>query len=125
MVSGLRSHADLACDVIVVKKASNSETATVVLAHHSACHFPDTLDSQLLTSLIWRGNGDLNAHFTSDRWAPFTANKRSVERKIIGKAPLGKLATIIPSEDYREIQPVSRSGPGSRYNFTLRIACNG
>jgi hypothetical protein len=124
MMSGLRSHANLAGDVIVVKEAPNSEAATVALAHNSACHLPNTLNSQLLTCLIWRGNEHLNANITSDRWAPCTGNKRSVERNIIGKATLCKLATIIPVEDYGEMQPVSHSGPASRGNLKLRIACN-
>jgi hypothetical protein len=118
------SHANLAGDVIVVKEAPNCEAATVVLAHYSTCHLPDTLNSQLLTCLIWRGNEHLNANITSDGWAPCTANKRSVERNIIGKATLCKLATIIPVEDYGEMQPVSHSGAASRCNLTFRIARN-
>jgi hypothetical protein len=90
-------------DIIVVKETPNSEAATAALAHNSACHFPDTLDSQLFTTLIWRGNEHLNSNITSDWWAPCAANKRSVERNIVGKATLCKLATVIPVEDYGEM----------------------
>jgi hypothetical protein len=93
----------LAGDVIVAKDATNSEAATVALAHNSARHFPGTLNSQLFTTLIWRGNEHLNSNITSDRWAPCAVNKRSVERNIVGKATLCKLATVIPVEDYGEM----------------------
>jgi len=93
----------LAGDVIVIKEAPNSEAGTVALAHNSACHFPDTLNSQLFTTLIWRGNEHLNSNIASDRRAPCAGNKCSVERNIVGKATLGKLATVIPVEDYGEM----------------------
>jgi hypothetical protein len=94
-------------DVIVVEETTNSEAATIAFAiafaHKSACHLSDTLNAQLFTTLIWRGNEHLNANITSDWWAPCAENKRSVVRNIVGKATLCKLATVIPVEDYGEM----------------------
>jgi hypothetical protein len=99
MHSTIPSHDNLADDVVVVKKSSNSEAATVGLAH-STCYFADTLNSQLFTTLIWRGNEHLNPNITSDRRARCAANKCAVERNIVCKSALCTFGgAVIPVED--------------------------
>jgi hypothetical protein len=99
--------------MVVVKKAANSEAATAVLAD-SACDLPGTLNSELLTTPIWRGNENLNSNITSDRWATCAVDERSVERNIACKATLRMLDTVIPVENDGEVQLVSHSGPALR-----------
>ena len=111
-------------DVIVVKETPNSEAATIAFVNNSACHLSYTLNAQLFTTLIWRGNEYLNANITSDWRAPCAENKRSVARNIMGKAALCKLAAVIPVENDREMQLISHSGPASRYALGLRFVPN-
>jgi len=102
--------------MVVVKKTVNSEAAIAVLAD-SACNLPGALNSELLTTQIWRGNENLNSNITSDRWATCAVNKRSVERNITCKSALRMLGTIIPVEDDGKVQFVSHSGPALRHEL--------
>lgn len=88
--------------MVVVKKTVNSEAAIAVLAD-SACNLPGTLNSELLTTQIWRGNENLNSNSTSDRWATCAVNERSVERNIACKSALCMLGAVIPVKDDGEV----------------------
>jgi hypothetical protein len=111
--------------MVVVKKAANSEAVAAVLAD-SACDLPGTLNSELLTIRIWRGNENLNSNITSDRWATCAVNERSIERNIVCEATLRMIDTVIPVEDDGEVQLVSHSGPALRLelNDSLRLELN-
>ena len=111
-----RLHKNLAGDIVVVKKAVNSEAATAVLAD-SACNLPGTLNSELLTARISRGHENLKSNITSDRWATSAVNERSVERYIACKAALRMLGSVIPVKDDGEVQLVSHNGPALRHEL--------
>ena len=111
-----RLHKNLAGDIVVVKKAVNSEAATAVLAD-SACNLPGTLNSELFTSRIGRGNENLNSNVTSDRWATCAVNERSVESYIACKSTLRMLGAVIPVKDDGEVQLVSHNGPALRHEL--------
>ena len=99
---------DLANDVIVVENPPNAK-ATAVAVPRSACHLADTLNSQLFFSIVGGGNEHFDSNIGSDGRAPRTANKSSIERKVVCKSTLSKLAAIAPMEDDGEMQPVSHS----------------
>jgi len=102
--------------MIVIKKASNTETVTAAVTD-SACHFPGTLNSQLLSADIWRRNENLNSNITSDRGANCALNERPIKRHIACEATRSMFATVIPVKNDGELELVSHSGPALKFAF--------
>jgi hypothetical protein len=102
--------------MIVIEKASNSETVTAVVTD-STCHLPGALNSQLLSFEIWRRYENLNTNITSDGGANCALNERPIKRHIACKAARSMFATVIPVKNHGELQLVSHSAPALKFAF--------
>lgn len=112
----LRRLHDLTRNMIVIEKASNTETVTAVVAD-STCHLPGALNSQLLSAEIWRRNENLNTNITSDRGTNRALNERPIKRHIACKAARCMFATVIPVKNDGKLELVSHSGPALKFAF--------
>jgi hypothetical protein len=88
----------MARQVVVVEHAANPKKDGTQVVSYSG-HFPHTLDSDFLGSLVRRRDQNLNSNIYANRGAPAAQNQRAVQGNIGGEAPFGVLHPVVPMED--------------------------
>jgi hypothetical protein len=94
--------------VIVVKMATNSETATppVQLDSHN---LTNTFNPQLAVFIPRRRNQHFDQNVTSNGWASPAIDESAVHRDILGEAAFRVLSSVIPVKDHWKAQTVADS----------------
>ena len=102
--------------MVVIERAANTEKAGTQVVSHS-CHFPHTINSNLLGIVVRRWDQHFNSNICSKRRANAAENQGTVQSNIGREAAFCVVYPIVPVKNDGQSQLVSHRSSSFEHRF--------